>query len=733
MMADMQRATAIAALLAAGLLGTSAWLFLRSEERQPSASAEPETSLERGAQAPAGGLATAAAEFSRDAVAAEAPATPLELATVPVRVRAAETLQRDAAPLGGARVAFGIVCRARGATPRNSALPDGLFELLEGTTGDDGVLAAEVRVPAAWLSTDEAFDRFLWGVVREPGYQRLAREVVLETPPKATALALLARRGATLRGRVVDADGAPVAGVRVRLLEPDFTAEGGLKSTYDDGTTRADGRFAIHHDGAGPRALLALADGRGTAFRADVAFEPDGVRVGATLVEGDAPDAVLLVLAGGGELAGTVVDPAGAPVAGHLLWALPAGWQGPYLTDAQRFERVRGDGLMDGQATTDARGRFAIAGLRPGGYHVWGYDGPEHAFGPRLTDAPAPAGTVDLRLVARRHALVVRVLDHAGRALAPVVAPPWSSTVGARVTLRCAYAGDDGRLDAARAYRGVHHTALADGTVVYEVEPDVPYLVGVVAREHPLQESVVRVPADRLAEVLELHLAPPVPPGTLALHVAQPDGAPFTDTTNVRVRSLASGATLHESANYFHGPDFTAELPPGRYRVDVDVDPPIGSHGEINRATPFTPVALEVTIRAGELSALDVRLGASGRLCVLVHLPDGVAGVPRSYSADVALDDLIRGADLELAPIAGGAPLRAVFDVSYAGVLEIPFHGVQTGKAPHGIEVTSVNPIPVGRYVARLSADGCAPFERELEIRAGEVTRLEAALRPAGR
>jgi hypothetical protein len=648
--------------------------------------------------------------------APDRPAPPV--VTAAVRVLTAAHLGNGAAPAGDVAIVLRALRRARSATDE---APPELLELVAARTGPAGGTRVELAIPAAWLSPGAQGaepEVFVWGTARSPGWQELAREVALAPPPAETELGLVARRGHTLRGRVAGADGGPAAGVRVGLLEP---RDGGWASAHDDDTTDGEGRFAIHHAGAGPRALQALAPGRGSAFRDDLTFAEDAVRAG-----GEPADEVALVLCGSGTLAGVVVDPAGAPAPGHRLWALPAGRAEPDLNDAERIALTRGEGTIDGRATSDAAGQFRMTGLRPGAYDVWGYDAAERTYALR-TAAPVGTGSADLRIVAARHALVVRVLDHRGQPIAPRVIGDYAFDVGAadeRPALACVRADSEGRPDTEWIRRDVSHAVEADGAVVLELVPGVPYLVGVVSARHPLQEARVLLPPERFVERLDVRLPPPEPPGTLELAILRPDGTPHADAANVRVRSILSGATLSSTGNRFTGSAFTATLPAGRYQVAVDADPPRGQHGGFLEPTPFAPVELEVVLRAGEVTARDVRLGASGRLRVLVRLPAGPLE-PAPGEAEDEEDPWIRGASLVLLPAGGGAPVRVEFDASR---LPSWFHDVSTHKAPDGVEVTSMSPIPPGRYVARLTAPGCTPVERAIEIRAGEVARLAAEL-----
>jgi hypothetical protein len=186
--------------------------------------------------------------------------------------------------------------------------------------------------------------------------------------------------GATVRGRVVDGSAAPVAGARVRIgIDTPSMFGAGPRQAYTDDT----GAFVIA--GLPRRGLLAIAmheAGSSLAVPVDASA-------------GDV-DKVELRLDHTGQIAGHVVDPAGAPIEGVQVSA------GPDFTgrgDAAAFAQWRLRGLP--QDLTDSTGAFTLTGLAPGSYRVRANRARAAARGRAWADegTVATAGTTDLRIV----------------------------------------------------------------------------------------------------------------------------------------------------------------------------------------------------------------------------------------------------------------------------------------------------------------------------------------------
>jgi len=150
-----------------------------------------------------------------------------------------------------------------------------------------------------------------------------------------------------LTGRVVDGDGAPVAGAEIRLAGA--AAEAALVPIADRFTSDARGEFRF----AAPEGATLVARKDGFApGRADVDWAAvlNG-RVTITLGPARRPAGAPA------PIAGRVVAKGGGPLAGALVIAAP---EAPF----------GGDGEPAAQAVTGADGRFALPELDPGAYRI---------------------------------------------------------------------------------------------------------------------------------------------------------------------------------------------------------------------------------------------------------------------------------------------------------------------------------------------------------------------------
>ena len=185
--------------------------------------------------------------------------------------------------------------------------------------------------------------------------------------------------GATVRGRVVDAQQQPVASARVRI---GITSKRGIifeppRQAYSD----AEGKFEIQ--GLPKRELTAVAmHETGSSHNKDV----DATR-------GDVGD-VVLVIDRTESIAGIVVDPQGNPVEGVQVSA------GPNFRDQQSagdFTSWRLRGFP--QELTDASGRFTLTGLAPGSYQVTALRSRAASRRGTTEGVIAQTGTKDLKIV----------------------------------------------------------------------------------------------------------------------------------------------------------------------------------------------------------------------------------------------------------------------------------------------------------------------------------------------
>lgn len=185
---------------------------------------------------------------------------------------------------------------------------------------------------------------------------------LLDASP-APELRLTLGRGGALEGALVDVTGAAVGGVEVEVASDEL-------GRVARATTRDDGSFRVEGLADGAHTILARLDG-------DTLRGPDGVTAlrGTTVTaKGTIARVKLVAERMAGEVHGRVVDAAGAPLEGVLVDAHRV-----EATEGEESNRVRGP-VRAKRATTDADGRFRLAGLpngpfdvrasRPGGFDV---------------------------------------------------------------------------------------------------------------------------------------------------------------------------------------------------------------------------------------------------------------------------------------------------------------------------------------------------------------------------
>ncbi|MEZ4365786.1 MAG: carboxypeptidase-like regulatory domain-containing protein [Kofleriaceae bacterium] len=186
--------------------------------------------------------------------------------------------------------------------------------------------------------------------------------------------------GARVRGTVVDASGAPVAGARVRLGVATRSIVGEApRQAYSD----AQGRFELAGLPRKPLRAVAMHEA-GASATVDVDAQAGDV------------DDVVLTIDVTGTIAGIVVDPAGEPLEGVQVSAGPAFGRGA-MPDMSQW-RLRGFP----EALTDGGGRFTLTGLAPGTYQVRAARSRIGRRGPRGgpgDGVEASAGDRDVRLV----------------------------------------------------------------------------------------------------------------------------------------------------------------------------------------------------------------------------------------------------------------------------------------------------------------------------------------------
>ncbi|MFO1076733.1 MAG: carboxypeptidase-like regulatory domain-containing protein [Planctomycetota bacterium] len=209
-----------------------------------------------------------------------------------------------------------------------------------------------------WLETvTDEHGRFdIPGVPAGSGYTATAaaKDLALEEQNgvevrtgQVTELTLQSHRGGLIAGRVVDGNGAAVAGANVAMIYLDISrvllsADGRAEPIATD----ANGAFRIEHVAAGRVAFVAMAQDQAPSNIQELA-----------VVDGGIYDDVVLQVGEGATVRGTVVDDQKQPVAGAAVELRPfEGFNDPqFLNMMLRIRRVT--------ATTAVDGTFVARGL----------------------------------------------------------------------------------------------------------------------------------------------------------------------------------------------------------------------------------------------------------------------------------------------------------------------------------------------------------------------------------
>jgi hypothetical protein len=230
---------------------------------------------------------------------------------VPPPGRGERALRAPTFALKPAAAAEGIVVDAAGkpvaAAQVSAAVPSSLFDWMapkaRARSGPDGRFALRPLAAARPYEVTASL----------PGFTA-TKLALAELKPRAlrSGLRLVLRRGHTVRGRVVDGAGQPVAAAGVQLVAP----AGGdpvLEVTGSSRQTMADAAGGFAFDGLSPGKIdvFVRAPGFPPASRRQVAVPPGAGSF----------DLGPITLGRGVSLAGLVADPAGLPVAGAAVHA----------------------------------------------------------------------------------------------------------------------------------------------------------------------------------------------------------------------------------------------------------------------------------------------------------------------------------------------------------------------------------------------------------------------------
>jgi RNA polymerase sigma factor (sigma-70 family) len=206
--------------------------------------------------------------------------------------------------------------------------------------------------PAATTLTDSAGRYRMTGLPAEgygvtgtaAGFDPGHRGGIALAPGSAARIDLvLARGGATLRGRVLDVGGGTVASARVMALS--FTGAAPDTSQIFVALSDGEGRYALHLRRNGHYGFAAEADGYAQT------------RLATETVAGDRT--LDIVLRPAAQISGRIVESTGTAVPGALVRLARQGTAVPFVVTGR----------------SDARGEFVLRGVVPASYRLWARQG----------------------------------------------------------------------------------------------------------------------------------------------------------------------------------------------------------------------------------------------------------------------------------------------------------------------------------------------------------------------
>ncbi len=464
-------------------------------------------------------------------------------------------------------------------------------------------------------------------------------------------------------GRVVDEGGRPVGGVRMTLY-----GDGPLVGMLTE-VTDGEGRYRFPIAAAGRAFFLAHRFGVGTASIPETPLSPN--------VDLELPD---LVLRKGAEIAGTVVNAAGRPVAGVPVYAESA----TRRPGGAKGEIGAPSGTDYGSAVTDAEGRFRITGLAPGPVRLT----PVSDRTSVLRGEPVETGRDDVHLVVTGHVLRVRVVDSKG---SPLISATWSVAEIDATPPRT----QGGSIGVGIEASDVGFAVVAEGAHVR------------VAASHPgCADAVAEATCEGAGpSEVTLRVLRAGAPGRVRLAFTG-EAAPRARRQSVTVTSPGTGA-VEGPIDLVSAVGEPMEVPSGLRRIEVlplEGDDPFDG-------TPFLPVTLDVEVPSGGDLTVPVPVRLGGRVRVALAWPDGAK---RAFLSGVRLRSL------DGAPVPETVPwIQEDVDGSSmgTGMLLNTTHPITTaiGLAP-------------GRWILDITVAGYAPVQVAATITAGETTPVTAVL-----
>jgi len=584
---------------------------------------------------------------ARGSVRASAGATPVADARVLLEVRTTEGVVLDVAR-----------ARSDASGAYTAALP-GLDAL---NARDLASARVEARVEAAGFQPFEA------GAGFPPGK---SRDVTIEARLD---------EGAALRGRAVDARGAPVPRATAAISLRDGRSGPGGLTLVDETIADSEGRFALGFAAGGKFHLSLRAENVGVHARE------------LELVARRDHDVGDVTLGGGDRLSGIALHVDGTPAKNIELWAIEGETSfqpESFATAVRRAREVeRNEGLSYARAYTDEAGRFEFLALRPDHYAVKAAD-PVIVVEPRQARFEPGQTTLELRV--ETPILVVRVVDDKGT---PV---PRALVEATELGLEA-----DGSYSPGGTRRAATRGARALAT--FSADPETPLAIRARLGERVSEERIVFFGVGTLHVEEELALGARRSNGRIRFDLVGTDAEALT--MRLAVASAATRLVDEDLGLLDVGADGTVSgIPPGEHRLILDFAGDAGAW-----YFPWKSPAAVVVPGEGEV-VVPVEPVAGARLA----LEGELVGPPPSGLDEAANPALHRdrfGARFVLVPAAGG-PERS---------LDLRLGGEDVQMLLLGEKAEARDLLPAGDYMVRV--EGARWMSTETRIRLLPKKRL---------
>jgi protocatechuate 3,4-dioxygenase beta subunit len=486
-----------------------------------------------------------------------------------------------------------------------------------------------------------------------------------------------------IRGRVVEAEsGRAIPDFQLRY-QPD--AQGGMRFVMRMGPGRGRGPYEKEsfHAEDGSFALEDVPAGRWTVEAFASGYQP-GSTSAVTVGEGEAAEGVEVRLSKGGVVTGRVLEArTGRPILDAAVRAELSGGE-----QRRGMFRIGGEG-GDDEATTDAEGRYEIAGLAPGTWVLTAShpEWSEATASVELKDAPA---TADIRL--GRGGAVGGTVLAAGRPVA-----------GAQVTLSAA--GDTGFRAGAGMSGGSEQSALSDEGGRFRFERLSPgrYTLAAALRDQSSAPAEAVVTGDDAQEVQLL-----LSEGALVRGLVT--GLP--DALLAGVNVSAQGQDYFATTRTAAGGSFElAGVPEGLLTLRANAgDFLTGSRSASTTlaiAAGQAEAAAEIVFEQGfRVDGYVTRGGRPVADAMVMAFPEG--GSRRSASGRTdeaggyALEGLDEGRYTITADAQGGGPIRRTVDITGDTTIDLEAPPARLG----GTVVEADSGRPLGEVAVRIEDEG---------------------------